>query len=317
MTRVWLAVALCSATFGSTTYTYNDTGNTVYCSYGTCPANITSDYATASVTLNAPALPIAAPNFLAPNNQQYLVSWAVGDALGNIKLASTDADASSELVTLAFNGTGTNYTIVSAMPHNMFDIFSSPRSVPSVDGGTYQVADHLQVFDGSWQAVSPDPGQWSVMVNGQEGGTASAPVFLTTGLPVTSVSGTTSGAGSTDYYAFYWAGGAFSAETTFPDVPSSSLGDSFQFSLGVFGSCNTLASVTLDNSNGYTGTISQGNLSASNYCIGIDQTAGSDPGYVTTFVTPLSAAPEPAAFVLVAGGLAALCAVRRLRNSLV
>jgi hypothetical protein len=152
-----------------------------------------------------------------------------------------------------------------------------------------------------------------LVVNGQEGGTASAPVFLTTGLPITSVSGTTSGAGSTDYYAFYWAGGAFSANTAFSNVLSS--GDSFQFSLGLIGSCNTLASATLDGTNSYTGTISEGTLSAGNYCLGIDQTAGSDPGYTMTFATPLSAAPEPAAFLLVGGGLAVLWSIRRQRRA--
>jgi hypothetical protein len=274
--------------------------------------NIASDYATASVTLNTPALPNVVTNWFAPANQQYLVSWAFGDVLGYVQLASTDANASSEVTFLAFNGTGSHYTIATASPANLFAMFDPAMSVPAVGGGTYQVADHLQVQNGSWQAVSPNPGQWSLTLNGEQGGTASAPVFLTTGLPISSVSGTTSGAGSTDYYAFYWAGGAFSASTAFSNVLSS--GDVFQFSLGLVGSCNTVASATLNGTDNYTGSISQGNLSAGNYCIGIDQTAGSDPNYALTFQTPLSTAPEPTAFVLVSGGFAVLLAVRRRRS---
>jgi hypothetical protein len=314
MTRVWLVVvamgAFSAGAFGGpVTYTYNYTGNTVFCSYGTCPANITSDYATASVTLNTPALPNVVTNWFAPANQQFLVSWAFGDALGYIQLASTDPNASSEATFIAFNGTFSHYTIATASPANKFDIFDPTMNVPAVGGGTYQVADHLQAPNGSWQGTAPDPGQWSLTVNGEQGGTASAPVFLTTGLPVSSVSGTTSGAGSTDYYSFYWAGGEFSASTAFSNVMSS--GDVFQFSLGTVGTCNTLASTTLNGANNYTGSISQGNLSAGSYCIGIDQTAGSDPTYALTFQTPLNSTPEPGTFVLLSGGLAGLAAARR------
>ena len=116
-----------------------------------------------------------------------------------------------------------------------------------------------------------------------------------------------------DYYSFYWAGGAFSANTTFSNIQSS--GDSFQFSLGLIGTCNALAIAALDSTNNYTGSISQGNLSAGNYCIGINQTAGSDPNYAMTFDTPLSTSPEPSTFVVVAIGFALLWAVRRKRQS--
>jgi len=309
---VLAALALVSgAAFGGPiTYTYNYTGNAVYCSYGACPANITSDYATASVTLNTQAAPNVGVNWLAPAYQQYLVSWVFGDALGYVNYASTDPNASSEVTYLAFNGAGTDYTIATASPASEFDIFDPPMNVPSINGGTYQVADHLAAANGSWQGTSPNPGQWSLSVNGEQGGTASAPVFLTTFLPVSSVSGTTSGDGSMDYYSFYWAGGAFSASTDFSNILSS--GDMFQFSLGLVGSCNTLASATLNGTNNYTGSISQGNLSPGTYCIGIDQTAGSDPNYVLTFQTPLSSAvPEPGTFVILWGGLAVIAAARR------
>lgn len=314
MNKTWLLFTLCSASFGGPiTYTYNYVGNTVDCSYGTCPADIKSDYATASVTLTSPAPLFQRVNWLAPSNQSSLFSWTLGDALGYISLASTDANASSEIRNLAFNGIMTSYALVSATPNNLVAILNPAIDVPAVGGGTYRVADHLQAPDGSWQGTSAKPGHWYLMINGEQGGPASAPVLLTTGLPVTGVSATTSGSGSTDYYSFYWAGGAFSAGTVISNILSA--GDSFQFSLGLLGSCNTLANTTLDGTNNYTGSISQGNLSAGNYCIGIAQTAGLDPNYMITFDTPLSAAPEPAAFLLAGAGLAVLCAVRRVRLS--
>lgn len=137
-----------------------------------------------------------------------------------------------------------------------------------------------------------------------QGGQTSDPVYV---VNIAQVDGTIAGAGSEDYYSFYWAGGAFSASAS---LTNTTAGDTFAFTAGTAGTCNTLSSQTLNSGDSYSGTISLPSLAAGNYCIGLDETAGTDPDFSVTFNAPLTA-PEPSGLILLATGLALICVVRR------
>jgi hypothetical protein len=126
----------------------------------------------------------------------------------------------------------------------------------------------------------------STTLNGFQGGSASSPISLPSGTPVTGVTGTISGTGSEEYYELSWPGGPFSATAAITSTPNS--GASYLFSLGVAGSCNSLGSATLNANDSYIGTITSSNLSAGNYCIGIDANDSSDPTFAITFSTPVT-----------------------------
>lgn len=159
-----------------------------------------------------------------------------------------------------------------------------------------------QVVSGTYTAID--------LTVDEEGGTPSAPVFLISASPVAQVAGTIAGAGSEDYYSFYWAGGAFSASAA---ISGTTTGDTFQFTAGVAGSCGTLASQPLTSGDSYSATISLPSLAAGNYCIGLDETAGTDPNFAITFATPVTT-PEPSEIILTAAGLAILGLARRRRR---
>jgi hypothetical protein len=144
-------------------------------------------------------------------------------------------------------------------------------------------------------------------LNGYQGGTASAPVYLAGGAPIGELTGTISGFGAEDYYSFYWGGGVFGATAS---ITGASAGASYLFSAGVTGSCNSVGSLTLNSGDSFSGTISVGDLPAGQYCIGLDANSANDPDFSLTFNTPVSASPEPGAFFLLCGGLAAIPAAR-------
>lgn len=143
---------------------------------------------------------------------------------------------------------------------------------------------------------------------GYQGGTAAAPVYLVGGAPIGELTGTISGAGTEDYYWFYWGGGVFAATASIASAPA---GSSYVFSAGVASSCNSVGSETLNSGDSYSDTISVDNLAAGQYCIGLDANNGNDPTFSLTFDTPVSGVPEPGTFVLVTAGLIALGAARR------
>ena len=145
-------------------------------------------------------------------------------------------------------------------------------------------------------------------LTGYQGGTTSAPVFLAGGSPIGEVSGTISGQGAQDYYSFYWGGGAFAATAS---VTGASSGASYLFSAGVAGTCSSVGNDTLNNGDGFSGTISAGNLAAGQYCIGLDANNPNDPNFALTFDTPVSGAPEPGAFLLLSSGVVVIVASRR------
>lgn len=154
------------------------------------------------------------------------------------------------------------------------------------------------------------PGTWTETLNGFQGGTASAPVFLLGGSPVGAVTGTIGGPGSQDYYFFSWVGGAFSASAAITGAPA---GASYLFSEGLAGSCNS-ANTTLDSSDSFTGTISIGNLAPGQYCIGLDANNPNDPDFALTFNTPVSGAPEPSGLVLLPTSIGMIVVLRRTRR---
>ena len=67
-----------------------------------------------------------------------------------------------------------------------------------------------------------------------------------------------------------------------------------------------------DSGDSFSGTISNNNLAAGNYCIGIAANNPADPMYSLTFNTPTTAMPEPSTFVMLLGGLG-IGALRRRR----
>jgi len=63
MTKVWLLMLAANAPLLGGSITYEYLGQPLSCSYGACPANITSDYITASLTFAAPPA-VATVNYL-------------------------------------------------------------------------------------------------------------------------------------------------------------------------------------------------------------------------------------------------------------
>jgi hypothetical protein len=141
----------------------------------------------------------------------------------------------------------------------------------------------------------------SVVFNNLPGGPSSTPVVLLSSAPVSGITGSIGGVGSMDYYSFYWPGGAFSASASITGAPNS--GASYVFSDGVAGSCNSLASTTLNNSDGFSGTVATQNLAPGQYCIGLNANDPNDPLFSIAFNTAVEGVPEPATFALLLSGL--------------
>ena len=139
-----------------------------------------------------------------------------------------------------------------------------------------------QIVSGTYTAID--------VTENLQGGSPGAPVLIcgqgsvnqgSACTEVAQVAGTITG-GQEDYYSFYWSGGAFSASTTIANALST---DTLVFSAGTVGTCNGIGSATLNSGDSFTGTISQGNLAAGNYCIGLDDVSGGDPNFAITFAT--------------------------------
>ena len=323
MTKFWLIAALLSASAFGGSITYNYTGHNFFtCSFGTCPANFRSDYITASVTLNNPlGLNQPLTNYLAAGNTQNLLSWTLGDHLGLFAFSSNDANSSNELndvltgentLALATNGAG-NISVY-LMDGPVGGIIGPPIvNPPGAPPGTV-IADFVEIQlnqPSEWDAYASTGGTWTQSLNGFPGGTNSAPVFFILGSPVSGVSGSIAGAGSQDYYGFYWQGGAFNASET---VTGAALDAGYLFSLGTPANCRGLDSQNLNVGDNFTSTISIANLSAGTYCIGIEADNAADPNYAITFNTPVNTTPEPCTCVLLTSGLGLIALLRRRRN---
>jgi len=100
MVKSFLIVTLCTAAFGGTiTYDYIGTPFSV-CSYGTCPANYTSDYIIASISFAAPLV----PNLPLTDESAALTGWTIGDALGNFAYSSSNPTTATYLTGLPATG---------------------------------------------------------------------------------------------------------------------------------------------------------------------------------------------------------------------
>jgi hypothetical protein len=109
--------------------TYDYTGlKFTECTFGTCPANYTSDYLIASFTLSAPPVPNL-PN--AQNELPFVTAWSISDKLGYFALSSSDPDAASELDLLSGGISGGIFEAE-------FDANAiGPNSVPGSGGTTF------------------------------------------------------------------------------------------------------------------------------------------------------------------------------------
>jgi hypothetical protein len=147
-----------------------------------------------------------------------------------------------------------------------------------------------------------------------QGGPSTTPTEFNVPL-VAAVTGTIGGQGSTDYYAFDWAGGAFNAtgSITGPTNP----GASYLFSVGTTGNCSGNGSATLTSSDSFSSTIAIGNLASGQYCIGLVANNPNDPAFTLTFNTPVqgTTTPEPSSSMLLAIGLGVIGVFRIERRS--
>ena len=72
-----------------------------------------------------------------------------------------------------------------------------------------------------------------------------------------------------------------------------------------------LRSETLNSGDGFSGTISSGNLAPGQYCIGLDANSPDDPNFSLIFNTPVGGVPEPSTFFLFSAGIGLIGACRR------
>ena len=328
MVKVWLmTAALCTVAFADT-ITYNYTGNSfTRCNgttsiNGTCPADSFIDHSVASLTFSAPlganlsnANEVSSPN---------LVAWTIGDSLGNIQtFASTDPNAATEItgtgVANFHNGISLSTNSSGAITGWMMDASNTEAgagiSNPTFIGGSgFPVADAIvgNVSGVFWHLGNGFTGTWTQTLNGFQGGTAAAPVFLLGGTQVAGVTGSIGGQGAEEYYGFYWGGGAFSAKA---DITGASDAASYLFTVGSASSfCSGGASETLNSSDSFESTIATA-MPAGQYCIGLDANSLADPGFALTFNTPVSGTPEPGYTAILLVGLAALIFAARRKSA--
>jgi hypothetical protein len=182
-------------------------------------------------------------------------------------------------------------------------MYTGPNSAPTLTSGA---------FTGDFGVAlephgSSEPNTTIVGLLDLQGGTTSTPVYLV-GTSVGGIGGTISGQGAEDYYVFNWGGGPFSATVSISGAPS---GASYLYSAGVAGTCSSRASQTLNSGDGFTATISSGNLAPGEYCIGLDANNPNDPNFSLIFNTPVSGVAEPSTFLLLSAGIG-LISARRL-----
>jgi PEP-CTERM motif len=89
---LWIGIAAPAAN-ADVIYDYTGTPFTRCGSSPDCPADYTSDYIIASITLAAPL----APNLPLTDELSSLIAWTISDSLGNFSFSSTDPDAAAEV----------------------------------------------------------------------------------------------------------------------------------------------------------------------------------------------------------------------------
>jgi hypothetical protein len=193
---------------------------------------------------------------------------------------------------------GTTYNLVLASVELSF-MSESPTGtgsgLPAVNTGIYETLDTDVTFT---TAAGPTPPQTLIVA----GGTPANPVVLPPGL-TGSVSSPIGGDGASDFYGFYWSGGAFDATASIAGANSSG---SYEFELSYLGGVS-IDDLVLDAADGFTATINE-TLLEGLYEIGIIANSPFDPEFTIDFTTPVegvpaSSVPEPATLPLLAYAL--------------
>jgi hypothetical protein len=311
MIKAWLAAAAaCTATFGGT-ITYNYQGTTFdRCGHGGCPANYTSDFDSASLTFSNPL----AANLSSADVTANLLSWTIGDALGYSAFSSSTAGAAQVLLSTNSGGAIVGYQVEAGVQMGWDVAMFNPQVIGGGSGLLF--ADAIDAIlnpstGAGFSASSHLTGQWTQALNGFQGGTSSAPVFLIGGVPITAVSGTIGGNGSQEYYSFLWGGGALNIGASVMGAPGTA---SYLLTGGGSNSCSNLGSQSLNSINNFSNTLSLPSLAPGQYCIGLNASDMADPNFALTFSTPVSGAPEPTTFVLLSFGMATICVLRRTHH---
>jgi PEP-CTERM motif len=130
-------------------------------------------------------------------------------------------------------------------------------------------------------------------------------------IPVSAISGGIGdGFPDSDFYSFYWNGGAFAVSVGVPDASILTSPPSYLFELCNGTTCNDILQQTVaDAGNDWASALS-GELAAGYYTVGIiEQASAEDPSFVFRFETPLSQianVPEPSTWALMLIGFAGL-----------
>ena len=147
-------------------------------------------------------------------------------------------------------------------------------------------------------------------VVGLTGGTVDNPIPLPA-IPINTISGNIGdGFPNSDFYSFYWNGGAFAVSVGVPDASILTSPPSYLFQLCNGTDCNDVLQQTVtDMDNDWLSQLS-GDLAAGYYTVGIIELAPTvDPTFVFRFESPLSQTanvPEPSTWAMMLLGFAGL-----------
>lgn len=172
---LWSAAAR-SANASPVTYDYVGSPFTT-CSYGTCPANYTSDYLIASVTF-ASALPA---NLALTNETSSLIGWTIQDALGYFSYSSSNPATSTYLtgdpsvsIPPAEFSTNSSGGIVdfemAALPAELLAVVGATEGGllnPALTHDGYSIASFIEFEEGTpaeWDALTSAEGSWSAAI---------------------------------------------------------------------------------------------------------------------------------------------------------
>jgi len=135
-----LAAGTTLANAGPVTYDYTGLKFTE-CSFGTCPANYTSDYLIASFTLSTPPVQDLPGN---QNELPFVTNWSISDKLGYFVISSSDPDASAELALFTVGTFGDDF----GAEFSANTILPPPGGVASGGSSFFETGDIIDVDTG-------------------------------------------------------------------------------------------------------------------------------------------------------------------------